>query len=414
MAMNNEMQKRYKRRIYRTSASSLEFLDEMENALPSFDYFKNKLKSVFVDFDKDDNEYIGSYCVMVPDELIYSFDYRPLRLCASHYVSSIVGDEIMPRDSCPLMKSTAGIHQMQVLSMYEKCKLAVMPLTCDCKKKSVSILSKYLPIVPMELPRDKSEDGFLELVNSFKGLIKTIEEETGRTFSRRKLVQACKDVNQAQKAAYNLYKLAEYGDSGMTGMQVMAVMNSYIYDTPKVWTEHVNDLVKEAEKNMLHAQPGKKKKPKILITGSPISFPNYKIPFLLEKLGAQIIGDETCMSGRLLYDPVVSDNNSTDDILRALASRYVMACSCPVFQKTEDDICRLKTKVKKTGADGIIYHVLRGCIPYDFELAKVEQMAKELNIPVIRIETDFSNEDREQIMIRLEAFIEMIEGRKFK
>ena len=73
-------------------------------------------------------------------------------------------------------------------------------------------------------------------------------------------------------------------------------------------------------------QPLKRKKPRIFIAGSPITFPNYKLPFLMESLGAQIVGDETCMAGRLLYDPVVPDDYSTDGILRALTARYVCAC----------------------------------------------------------------------------------------
>ncbi|MPM43983.1 hypothetical protein SDC9_90661 [bioreactor metagenome] len=42
----------------------------------------------------------------------------------------------------------------------------------------------------------------------------------------------------------------------------------------------------------------------------------------------------------------------------------------------------------------------------------VEQLADKLNIPVLRVETDFSAEDAEQVKIRLEAFVELIEQRR--
>ncbi|WP_243103861.1 2-hydroxyacyl-CoA dehydratase family protein [Clostridium sp. JN-1] len=45
-------------------------------------------------------------------------------------------------------------------------------------------------------------------------------------------------------------------------------------------------------------------------------------------------------------------------------------------------------------------------------MSKVEKLAQKYNIPVLRIETDFSAEDLEQVKIRLEAFIEMLEQRR--
>ena len=60
----------------------------------------------------------------------------------------------------------------------------------------------------------------------------------------------------------------------------------------------------------------------------------------------------------------------------------------------------------------MIYHVLRGCTPYDFELPLIEKITDELGIPLIRVETDFSSEDAEQVRIRLEAFVELIEQRR--
>jgi len=68
--------------------------------------------------------------------------------------------------------------------------------------------------------------------------------------------------------------------------------------------------------------------------------------------------------------------------------------------------------LRQTKAEGVIYHILRGCTPYDFELSMVEQLAEKLNIPVLRVETDFSAEDAEQVKIRLEAFVELIEQRR--
>ena len=61
--------------------------------------------------------------------------------------------------------------------------------------------------------------------------------------------------------------------------------------------------------------------------------------------------------------------------------------------------------------DGIVYHVLKGQIEYDFELPRVEEIAAEYGVPVFRLETDYQQQDVEQLRIRMEAFSEMLRQR---
>ncbi len=58
--------------------------------------------------------------------------------------------------------------------------------------------------------------------------------------------------------------------------------------------------------------------------------------------------------------------------------------------------------------DGVVYHVLRGCLVYDYEYQLMEEELGRLDIPIIRVESDYNEEDVEQLRIRIEAFIELI------
>ena len=64
--------------------------------------------------------------------------------------------------------------------------------------------------------------------------------------------------------------------------------------------------------------------------------------------------------------------------------------------------------LKDYKVQGVIYHVLRGCLVYDYEYRVLEEELGKLNIPVIRVESDYNEEDVEQLRIRVEAFIELI------
>ena len=64
--------------------------------------------------------------------------------------------------------------------------------------------------------------------------------------------------------------------------------------------------------------------------------------------------------------------------------------------------------LKDYNVQGVIYHVLRGCLVYDYEYQALEEELGKLKIPVIRVESDYNEEDVEQLRIRVEAFIELI------
>lgn len=410
--MNNHTMERYRRSVTRVSGRALADLRGISGQYPELDYFWGILEDTFVKLEQTGEEYIGTYCTMVPDELIYAFGYRPLRLCAGHSTAASFGEQFVPRDVCPLVKACTGFHAMRILPVYEQCRLAVLPMTCDAKKESASVLARYLPVIRMEVHAGKTGEQFEQMVEDLTGLVKSISMYTGKKLSNRLLVKVCRSVREAQNEAYRLYDLLAKENSAVSGAQVIAVMNSFCYDRPETWAEHVRMLNDKLEKVSITENGKGRAKPRIFLAGAPVIFPNLKLPLLLESLGAQITGDETCMAGRLLYDPAVPDDLSTAGILRALAARYVSACTCPVFDQMEDRIYSIAEKLRVTRAEGIIYHVLRGCMPYDYEYHAVEQLADKLNMPILRVETDYSAEDMEQIRIRLEAFCEMLEERR--
>jgi benzoyl-CoA reductase/2-hydroxyglutaryl-CoA dehydratase subunit BcrC/BadD/HgdB len=58
--------------------------------------------------------------------------------------------------------------------------------------------------------------------------------------------------------------------------------------------------------------------------------------------------------------------------------------------------------------EGIVCHILKGQIEYDFLLGRLEPLFERYDIPVFRLETDYQYQDIEQLRIRLEAFAEML------
>ena len=113
-----------------------------------------------------------------------------------------------------------------------------------------------------------------------------------------------------------------------------------------------------------------------------------------------------------MSDPVVPVDASFDGLMRALAIRALRPCPCPTFADNSQRIYRLRQMVRDYRVEGVIYHVLRGCLVYDYEYRLVEEELEGMGIPVIRLESDYTDQDVEQLRIRSEAFVETIKLKK--
>ena len=61
-----------------------------------------------------------------------------------------------------------------------------------------------------------------------------------------------------------------------------------------------------------------------------------------------------------------------------------------------------------TNLDGIVEVDLQACTPYCVETFRVKQLADQLGIPYLAVETDYSQSDSGQLATRMEAFLEML------
>ena len=240
-----------------------------------------------------------------------------------------------------------------------------------------------------------------------------LENVTGKRITYESLAEGFRKVGYAQYELSEFIRLKKHIPYLIRGSHAMAILNSSSYMPADVWGKalhRINESLKKkiSEKNTVTS----KKLPRIMLTGSPIVFPNIKIPLLIEEMGGIVAGDETCMGERGLWDPAVITDDSFDGMIRALANRALRPCPCPTFADNSQRIYRLKQLIKENQIQGVIYHVLRGCLVYDFEYKRIEEELGQLGIPVIRLESDYNEEDIEQLRIRIEAFIELIKLRQ--
>ncbi len=400
-----------------TAAKYLRRMEELSGAPESMVPFFRVLRDIYVDGKdvsrEDGVKTVGTYCVMAPHELIYAAGAIPVKLCSGSYTAFSIGDDLAPRDACPLVKAVAGFQQIGVMPLYDNCALMVLPITCDCKKKLAGYLAERCEVCTLQIPVSKEDEDIEQYVRELYQFLGVLEETTGNRVTYDSLADAMKKTGYAQFELSRFLRLKKSLPYLLRGTHIMAMMNAASYMPADEWGRQLHLVNRELEQRISRNETVTRRQlPRILLTGSPIIFPNIKIPLLIEEMCGILAADETCMGERGMSDPVVPVDQSFDGLMRSLAIRATRPCSCPTFADNRQRIFRLKQMIRDYQIEGVIYHVLRGCLVYDFEYRQIEEALGELGIPVIRLESDYNEEDVEQLRIRIEAFIELIKLKK--
>ena len=358
--------------------------------------------------------YIASSCVQVPIELIYAAGAIPIRTCSGAHSMSQAGAEFLPAKSCSLISATFGSAYTNSLPVAVKPLAFVTPTTCDQKKKLSEVPSGMdIPYYTLEVPPTKDSEAAREYwYRSVVKFSRDLEGITGSRITRRRLKTAILMVARAQQAFRQLHQLRMEGMS-IRGTDAILVANTFFYDDIESWTQQVNKLNQELSRS-LPGDRGEKERhtPRILLTGSPSIFPNFKLPLMIEEMGGVIVADEFCSSNRLLYDAVAVDEWNMYDMIPALADRYLKACTCPCFTPNGDRDRKLRSYIRDFRVDGVVYQSFSGCQLYELESGRIGSMLEQQNIPMLYMETDYSPDDRGQVSTRVEAFIESLKAKQ--
>lgn len=281
--------------------------------------------------------------------------------------------------------------------------------TCDGKKKAWEILAEDVPVHVMDLPQMKREKDIKAWAEEIKDFKKVVEEVTGNEVTAESLGESIKLINDKRRALKRLYELRKNEKLPISGKDVLLISQIAFYDDPTRFTQMTNKLCDELEKRVeegVSVFPEGTKR--ILLTGTPLAIPNWKIHNIIETSGGAVVCEEMCTGARYFENLVDETQTDLDGQIDALANRY-MGINCACFTPNRariDDIIRY---AKEYNVDGVIDVNLKFCSTYDVEGFLVERELKKAGIPVLGIETDYTDSDAQQMRTRVSAFIEMLE-----
>jgi benzoyl-CoA reductase/2-hydroxyglutaryl-CoA dehydratase subunit BcrC/BadD/HgdB len=357
---------------------------------------------------KKGKKIVGTFCIYVPDEIAMALDLIPIALCGGTNFSVPYAEKTFPRDICPLVKSTLGLAFSKTCPYAPIKSMAVGETTCDAKKKTWDILAQKVNFHVMELPQKKGEMDislWRREIRDFKDRLEALAE---KKLDLARLEQTIGVMNNKRRALQKLNELRKADPPPISGLDALVVMQAALNDEPVRFTERLKQLNLELEQRTKRGvAPFPCGVKRVMVSGCPAVMGNWKTHALIEKGGAAVVIDETCTGTRYFDELVDESGTSLEAKLDTVADRY-FKIDCACFTPNNERIDKVVKTAQGHHVHGVVQYVLQYCHAYNIEAIRVDGALKKANIPSLKIETDYSEEDIGQLRTRIEAFIEKL------
>lgn len=353
---------------------------------------------------------IGTFCVYIPEELVVAAGGVCVGLCGGAQGSIADVEKVLPRNICPMVKSAFGFKAGRICPYFQAVDFVYGETTCDAKKKTWELLDELVPTHVMEIPqmkREKDKALWLDEVKEFKTAVERI---TGTETGFDAIAEAIVTINGKRKALQRLNNLRHHTPSPISGKDMLLIEQIAFYDEPNRFVQNVHTLCDELEERIkqgISVAPAST--PRILVSGTPMALPNWKLHNIIETSGALVVNEESCIGTRYYKDLIDEGATTVAEQLERLTERY-MQIDCSCFTPNTERIDQVLKEYEQSGAQGIIDYCLQFCHTYNIEAVKLRKACEARGIPFMTIETDYSPDDAGQLKTRVEAFIEQIRG----
>lgn len=349
---------------------------------------------------------VGAYCLFAPYELIAASGAVPVSLCGMSEEPIAHAEKHLPRNLCPLIKSSYGYAVTGTCPYFYYSDLIVGETTCDGKKKMFELLATFAPVHVMRLPQSNDRPGDIALWKEEILLLKArLEQEFGVVITDDALREQIRLRNLERSLCRELYGLSRLNPPPLSGSELHRVLHGSGYSFNKgeqnakirALIDEVSSAYGRGEKSTPSGRP------RILLTGCPIGGATEKIIRIIEESGGTIVCYENCGGAKDREELV----DESIEPFEALARKYVrLACSC--MSPNDGRMKLLSRLIDEYAAQGVIDVVLQACHTYNIETQRVKELVqKQKGKSYLSIETDYSQADEGQLRTRISAFIEM-------
>lgn len=342
---------------------------------------------------------VGYFCLYAPVEIIQAAGAIPVRLARADYQSELQGERFLRADACPFCKASLGKFAHDPL--YQLVDGVVTVNTCDMMRRlPESITANFsVPVFSLYLPR--TSEPFPNRLSAFRAGLVDLKEWlgslTGQEWQTERLIEAIDEMNRLRRKLQELDKSRAEKPPKIQGGELFDIVALATLLPPKRMLNLLNDLL-----SMVRAAAGAvdKNRVRLLLTGSIVAEEDRTLIEIVED-SADIVADTVCTGSRWFNEEITVE----EEPFAGLACFYFNRTPCACRRPNSALFDYIREQVKERKVQGIVNKSLLYCDAYRFEGKWLRQ---ELGIPVLEVDGDYSQENRQQLRTRIEAFLEML------
>jgi benzoyl-CoA reductase subunit C len=343
---------------------------------------------------------VGFFCSYAPEEIIWAAGALPYRILGAGGPISRA-DGHLQAYSCSLVR---GALEDALNGKLDFLDGTVFPHTCDSIQRLSDIwrlnagLGFHLDLVlPVKLNTGSAQDYMQAVIKKFRH---DLEDRLGVEITPEKLSKAVLTFNHIRTCLQRIYQIRKDHPAMLSGRDLHAIVKASMVMDRNVLADRLSAVVDLLQTQRTEIDMQRKR---LVLTGGICSMPEIYQP--IEDAGGTVVWDDFCTGSRYFEGTIDLEGN----LLNSIAQRYFNRIICPA--KHRDCFSRgdnLLKMVDNTGAQGVIFVLLKFCDPHAFDYPYIRELLNGAGIPSMLLEIEDQQTSEEQLRTRLEAFIELL------
>jgi bcr-type benzoyl-CoA reductase subunit C len=339
----------------------------------------------------------------VPEELIHAAGALPFAIFGGSREQPVVSSAV-PSFICPTVRLALGKAARGDLSFAEG---VVLPYICDSTKSLSQVWRPHAVSAfthALCFPKDPDHEGARAfLVAEFLRLKERLENLTGKRVSEDALRESIRVHNENRRLLRKLAEAVHVGQLDLSLLDYYAVVRSSMLIPKEEHTARLSHLLERA----VSKPAGDRDGVRIFLYGywaEPRSLFSD-----LERAGMRVVADNL-HDGTRFFD---IDAEETEAPLEALARRQLQRTPMGCFHHASGQLRHyLDAEVKRNRVEGVVHVAPARCDTMQFDLPAIRRILQDLEVPVLTLETEFDDALDGQARTRVEAFGEILRGRR--
>jgi len=344
----------------------------------------------------------------VPEELIYACGAIPVALLrGGDHEAVIAAGPYLARFLDTFCRAQIGYRMLGEEPLYQMVDLVVVPVPDNHTRAIAESWEIWtdVDVFKFGIASYKTKHGFEYYLDGIHRLRDKLENVTDIRLSEQKLREEINLFNRVRGLLHEISLMRKAERPPLSGKDFVLLNHASFFADRFTLVEALESITQELRRK---EETPTLKGVRLMLVGSTLAVGDYKVIDLLEEAGATIVFEEFA-EGMRQYSQKV-DVGTDGDLMEALAQGYFMKRLPSAYAKpaTKERFDFYLGQAKEFAVDGIVWYSLMYRDIYDLEGFLFEQVAKEKNIPVLKIHSDYDVNEKGSLLTRVETFVEMI------